>query len=321
MENITQHYNWSKFYWNDWGNDAALQSCDMASQGLWINLLRLMFHSENPGYLQINGKPMTALHIAKCTGFDRRSIEKKLTVLIENNVCSVDENGILFCRRMVREFQTRLKKTNKKETCQQPTGGDLATSKQPTGGDRAARLQKEIAENSQKNKSSLYTESDTESDTDNNPLINPPLNQPTLGFEKTKKQKSDPRGYRLPKDWQPNAEERAYAEAHGLDPDEVAQNFRDYWCDKPGKEARRVGWTGTWRRWVRKAAKQKEEEEEKKKAFRNQTSNHAQLNQKIDQMGKIIQLNKQPKSSQNQPSLNQIDEEEKELNLMLGGQS
>lgn len=111
MENVAQHYNWSKFYWNDWKNDSALQACDMASQGLWINLLRLMFHSEKPGYLQINGKPMTALHIAKCTGFDRRSIEKK-----------------------------------------------LASNQQ------AASLQKEIAENSQKNQSSLYTESDTESD-------------------------------------------------------------------------------------------------------------------------------------------------------------
>lgn len=141
---------------------------------------------------------------------------------------------------MVREFQTRLKKTNKKETCQQPTGGDLATSKQPTGGERAARLQKEIAENSQKNKSSLYTESDTESDTDNNPLINPPLNQPIAASEKTQKQKSDPRGTRLPDDWQPNAEERAYAEAHGLDPDEVAIEFCDYWLAKAGKDARKV---------------------------------------------------------------------------------
>lgn len=120
MENVAQHYNWSKFYWNDWKNDSALQAYDMASQGLWINLLRLMFHSEKPGYLQINGKPMTALHIAKCTGFDRRSIEKKLAVLIENNVCSVnvcsvDENGILFSHRIVREVQTRLKKTSKKK--------------------------------------------------------------------------------------------------------------------------------------------------------------------------------------------------------------
>ncbi len=164
MENVAQRYNWSKFYWNDWGNDAALQACDMASQGLWINLLRLMFHSEKPGFLQINGKPMTALQIAKRTGFDRRSIEKKLAVLIENKVCSVDDRGVLYSRRMVREIEARVKQNRKEDASQSQDRSNRVANTQPTRSKSAASLQKEIPEIRQKTQNPLYTEADTEPD-------------------------------------------------------------------------------------------------------------------------------------------------------------
>ena len=55
----------------------------------------------------------------------------------------------------------------------------------------------------------------------------------------------------LPADWQPCAEERAYAAERGLDPDRVALDFRDYWT---AKAEARAGWTGTWQTWCRREA-------------------------------------------------------------------
>lgn len=62
------------------------------------------------------------------------------------------------------------------------------------------------------------------------------------------------RGHRLPTDWQPTPEARQYAVGLGLDPDAVAEAFRDYWCDQVGARARRIDWGGTWRGWCRRTA-------------------------------------------------------------------
>ena len=62
------------------------------------------------------------------------------------------------------------------------------------------------------------------------------------------------RGTRLPADWVMTAEDRQYCAERRpeLDPDAVAENFREYWLGKPGKDGRRINWSTTWRGWVRK---------------------------------------------------------------------
>lgn len=146
-------YSWSKFCWDDWGNDGQLQNCGMAAQGLWINLLRLMFNSERQGYLQIDGHPMTPLQIAKRTGFDRRTIQKQLAILIENRVCSVDENGVVYSRRMVRENAER---QSRMDAAKLQAGCEPAADTLQGCSKVAASLQNEIAENRQKTENPLY---------------------------------------------------------------------------------------------------------------------------------------------------------------------
>ncbi|MBR0682759.1 hypothetical protein GXW74_19865 [Roseomonas eburnea] len=67
--------------------------------------------------------------------------------------------------------------------------------------------------------------------------------------------KKDPpaarRGTRLPPDWQPSDRERAFARQLGLDPDAVAERFRDYWHAKAGKDGAKLDWPATWRNWCR----------------------------------------------------------------------
>ena len=65
---------------------------------------------------------------------------------------------------------------------------------------------------------------------------------------------ASPRGKRLPDDWTPSAEDRAFAEDHGLRPAVVSASFRDYWTAKPGAAARKTDWSATWRNWCRKDA-------------------------------------------------------------------
>lgn len=65
------------------------------------------------------------------------------------------------------------------------------------------------------------------------------------------------RGTRLPADWSPSDEDRAFAEGEGIDPEREAGSFRDYWTSKPGAAGRKSNWSATWRNWVRRSAERK----------------------------------------------------------------
>jgi hypothetical protein len=63
----------------------------------------------------------------------------------------------------------------------------------------------------------------------------------------------DPKGSRLPADWQLPPEWAAWCEEHrpDLDPQVVGDSFRDFWVGKPGKDGRKADWLATWRNWCR----------------------------------------------------------------------
>ena len=62
------------------------------------------------------------------------------------------------------------------------------------------------------------------------------------------------RATRIPADWKPSEEEIKYCKDNrkDLNPEVVAENFRDYWVSKPGAGATKLDWSATWRSWVRK---------------------------------------------------------------------
>jgi len=64
----------------------------------------------------------------------------------------------------------------------------------------------------------------------------------------------NPKGCRLPEDWSPGPEDRAFAQTLSLDAGRVAEGFRDYWHAKPGREAVKLDWPATWRGWCRREA-------------------------------------------------------------------
>lgn len=62
------------------------------------------------------------------------------------------------------------------------------------------------------------------------------------------------KGSSLPKDWQPSDDEIEFCrkERPDLSARQVADEFRDYWTAKPGKDGRKTDWQATWRNWVRR---------------------------------------------------------------------
>ena len=61
------------------------------------------------------------------------------------------------------------------------------------------------------------------------------------------------RGTRLPADWQPNDQLRAWAvkERPDLDMQRTIDSFTDYWKGKTGASATKLDWDATFRNWVR----------------------------------------------------------------------
>jgi len=61
------------------------------------------------------------------------------------------------------------------------------------------------------------------------------------------------RGTRLPSDWQPSFEDIEFCKTNrpDLQPDKVADQFRDYWIAQTGVKATKLDWSATWRNWVR----------------------------------------------------------------------
>lgn len=55
------------------------------------------------------------------------------------------------------------------------------------------------------------------------------------------------RGSRLPPDWQPSVEDREFAIECGLEPDNAAAEFRDYWLSEGGARAAKLDWSRTFR--------------------------------------------------------------------------
>lgn len=60
-------------------------------------------------------------------------------------------------------------------------------------------------------------------------------------------------GTRLARDWVLPDDWKSYCAntRPDLDADTVAENFRDFWHGKAGKDGRKVDWRATWQRWVR----------------------------------------------------------------------
>jgi len=96
-----------QWYWDDWFSSHDVHSCSLAAQGLWINLLGIMFASEVRGTLTVNGIQMDNKAIAKRFGKSITNINKLVMELEEARVFSRLADGTIYSRRMYRRSKKR----------------------------------------------------------------------------------------------------------------------------------------------------------------------------------------------------------------------
>lgn len=100
-----------QFYPADWLNDIKLQSCSLQAQGLLVNLMCLMHQSDKYGYLLINGINPPPKVLLKLLRFDpekpQKRFQKWLQELIEWGVLQKTDEGVYFCKRMVKDEALR----------------------------------------------------------------------------------------------------------------------------------------------------------------------------------------------------------------------
>jgi hypothetical protein len=253
---------WFKFYPSDWRADPCLRMCSMGARGLWIEMLCLMHEAEPYGHLVVNGRPVKDAQIAALAGLPLVELGALLTELEEAGVLSRSRTGTIYSRRMTRDERKR------KDGAKAAENGTLPTSRRgrqhtvnkgensPPPGvaegvvDKPPSPQKPEARYQTNKKGKETNVSSPQKD-------DPPHGGFSVGDlpeqPPTPPPKTD-RASRLPTDWQPTADNCAYAAEKGFSPEQtadLAEGFRDYWCAKSGKDAMKTNWSLTWNTWVR----------------------------------------------------------------------
>jgi len=128
-----------QFYPGDWLRD-GVAGCSLTSQGLWLRMMFVMHDSENYGEACIGGAPMTDEAIARRCGTTLKTYRKCLQELDNAGVVSRKENGVLFCRRMVRDELER-KQAAERQRLSRDRHGDVKEMSRPCHGDVTALSQ------------------------------------------------------------------------------------------------------------------------------------------------------------------------------------
>lgn len=97
-----------QLYPGDWRRDVNVQTRSLAARGLWFEMLCLMHDGEPVGHLAIGGKAISPKQLARLVGAPIREVKLLLQELTEADVYSVNDQGLIFSRRMVRDEQRRL---------------------------------------------------------------------------------------------------------------------------------------------------------------------------------------------------------------------
>lgn len=218
-----------QFYPADWRKDAALQSCSVAAQGLWINILCIAHECEPYGHLTINGRPMTSAQIGRLVGLSSKECGSLLDELQSAGVLDRTSEGAIFSRRMVRDEDLR--------------------NRRASGGIEGAEHGKKGAEHGVKGGRP----------TKGRGVIEPPLEPPPSSSPSTSTSVLKPiadaivkkkRSSVLPDGFEPN--EAGIAASDGIDVPAELDAFRNY---HTGKGSVMADWQAAWRTWCGNARK------------------------------------------------------------------
>lgn len=99
-----------QFYPADWLRDTSLRVCSVGARGLWIDMLCFMHDGTPYGYLKVGPKVILPANLASMVGATLLETEGWLKELEEVEAFSRDDDGCIFCRRMIRDEEVRNKR-------------------------------------------------------------------------------------------------------------------------------------------------------------------------------------------------------------------
>jgi len=111
------------FYPRDWLADPALNVCSLCAQGLWIRMLCYMWESEKRGYLMVNNKALHKGQVCRLVGQNDPESEVLhwLQELEDAGVYSINDEGVIYSRRIVGDQQDTEIKESKEEKVSKKT--------------------------------------------------------------------------------------------------------------------------------------------------------------------------------------------------------
>ena len=133
-----------QFYPADWRKDPQLQMACMATQGMWINLLCIMWESDPEGIIQ--GSPLAIKRILGCTDEEYDTFICDIKLYLFGDVTESDGLVTIKCRRMHRAFleregaKYRMRKHRKTESCTNVTPPSSTSSSSSTTNNKYTSL-------------------------------------------------------------------------------------------------------------------------------------------------------------------------------------
>ena len=95
---------WFKFSPSAWRGDQALRAVSIAARGLWIDCLCIMHEAKPYGHLVLNGTAIDDETLARMTGVPVDEVRAKMAELRKAGVLSVTAKGVVFSRRMTKDY-------------------------------------------------------------------------------------------------------------------------------------------------------------------------------------------------------------------------
>jgi hypothetical protein len=91
------------FYTGDWKKDPIVQMMDYEDQGIYLNILMIMWESDRRGFLTINGSIIDESLLSKMLNLDNQRLSRWLsTYQTQFKIFGKTEDGILFSRKHIK---------------------------------------------------------------------------------------------------------------------------------------------------------------------------------------------------------------------------
>lgn len=135
---------WLKWYPADWRSEAKLRMVSRGARSLWVDMIGLMHEADPYGHLIVGGVAPSTKQLAMILGDTERETVRLLKELETAGVFSRTDDGTIFSRRMIRDFEKAEKDRengsgggNPKIKGQDNGGVNPPDNRNPNGGDKA----------------------------------------------------------------------------------------------------------------------------------------------------------------------------------------